>query len=405
MTVITPLYSMFNQMGQLVQQNAANPSAQSHFELLRMIEQFKLAVESPSETIQRLIYQPPQNAALRAVMDLQIFPLLVKKQYQSTGISAAQLAEHTGAEQELIVRLMRVMESLGLCKSPEFQVYKANEKTVAMTQPAGRDGIPCIYDLTIPTLGKLPEYLRAHDYVNPQDYDHSPMQWAVGQSQFEWLASHKDKQKLFNSYMASRRQGRPMWFDVYPVGRLMGDATPFADTVFLVDIGGNQGHDLRQFRQKYKHLPGKLILQDLPKVLNGVSGRESDIEVMPYSFMEPQPVQGARAYYLRSIFHDWSDEICHQILCNTMSAMASGYSRILIVDFVLPDTETPLMQASLDIQMMSIGAGVERSETQWRELLQKAGLEITGIWSQGPGMESVIEAVPISQVKVAEMMA
>lgn len=71
--------------------------------------------------------------------------------------------------------------------------------------------------------------------------------------------------------------------------------------------------------------------------------------------------------------------------------MDPAKSRILIVDFVLPDTETPLLQASLDIQMMSIGAGVERSKRQWTELLRAAGLEIWGIWSAGPGTESVIE--------------
>lgn len=190
-----------------------------------------------------------------------------------------------------------------------------------------------------------------------------------------------------------------MWFDVYPVERLMGHSIPCIDTVFLVDIGGNQGHDLSQFRQKYKHLPGRVILQDLPQVLNGVSGQDSGIEVMPYSFMNLQPVKGARVYYFRSIFHDWSDQICLQILQNTVSAMAPDYSRILIVDFVLPDIDTPLMQASLDIQMMSIGAGVERSETQWKELLKKAGLKITGIWSQSPGMESVIEAVPMVEAE------
>jgi O-methyltransferase. len=111
--------------------------------------------------------------------------------------------------------------------------------------------------------------------------------------------------------------------------------------------------------------------------------------------MDPQPVTGARTYYFRSIFHDWDDQISRRILRNTVSAMAPDYSRILIVDFVLPDTDTPLMQASLDIQMMSIGAGVERSERQWRDLLHSAGLEVTGIWNQSPAMESVIEAVPM----------
>jgi hypothetical protein len=54
------------------------------------------------------------------------------------------------------------------------------------------------------------------------------------------------------------------------------------------------------------------------------------------------------------------------------------------------------MQASLDIQMMSIGAGVERSERQWRDPLHSGGLEVAGIWNQSAGMESVIETVPIT---------
>lgn len=76
--------------------------------------------------------------------------------------------------------------------------------------------------------------------------------------------------------------------------------------------------------------------------------------------------------------------------------MAPAYSKLIIIDFVLPDTNVPLFQASLDIQMMSIGAGVERSESQWRELLHSAGFEIVRIWKKDPGMEAVIEAVPIS---------
>ncbi|KAJ6114020.1 hypothetical protein N7523_007337 [Penicillium sp. IBT 18751x] len=397
MTVKSPLYAMINRLGQLALQDGSDPSAQTHSDLLRIIDQLRLAVETPTESVLRLIYQPPQNAALRTVMDLNIFPLLLEKQYREKGISAAQIEKSTGAEKDLIVRLMRVMVSLGLCITLSPEIYRANDKTLALTQPVGRDGVPCIYDLTVPTLSKLPEYLRVHQYINPQEYARSPMQWAVGQSQFEWLASNKKQQILFNSYMASRRQGRPMWFDVYPVDRLMGHAVPCEDTIFLVDVGGNQGHDLSMFRQKYRHLPGKLVLQDLPEVLNGVSGGDG-IQVMGYSFMDPQPVQGARVYYFRSIFHDWPDHICQQILRNTISAMAPDYSRILIVDFVLLDTDTPIMQASMDIQMMSIGAGVERSEHQWRELLHSVGLEISGIWSPSPGAESVIEVIPMKRI-------
>lgn len=57
MTVITPLYSMVNRLGQLALQDGSDPSPKAHFELLRMIDQLRLAVETPTETVLRLIYQ------------------------------------------------------------------------------------------------------------------------------------------------------------------------------------------------------------------------------------------------------------------------------------------------------------------------------------------------------------
>ncbi|KAL3479375.1 S-adenosyl-L-methionine-dependent methyltransferase [Aspergillus californicus] len=378
-----------------VEDTSTSRSSSSPFQLLSLIDQLRLAVETPTETVLRLIYQPPQNAALRTVVDMGIFDLLMGA--GERGISACQLSAYTNAERCLIVRLMRVVTALGLCASPEPEVYKPNSKTGVLTQPTGRDGIRCIYDLTMPTLAKLPEYFQEHEYTIPTEYSDSPMQWAVGQSQFEWLAQRRHQQVLFNSYMASRREGKPSWFEVYPVDRLLTPPLTDQRAVCLVDVGGNQGHDLVRFRKKHPNMQGRLVLQDLPAVVAGYDGEWGGIEPMAYSFMDPQPVKGARTYYFRSIFHDWPDCICLQILHNTISAMDPGHSRILIVDFVLPDKETPLLQASLDIQMMSIGSGVERSERQWTELLHAAGLEICGIWTGGPGMESVIEAaiVPI----------
>lgn len=141
----------------------------------------------------------------------------------------------------------------------------------------------------MPTLTKLPEYLKIHGYRNPQEYSASPMKWAVGQSQFEWLAARKGHQQLFNSYMSSRREGRPNWFSIYPIERLIEGAVRASDAVFLVDIGGNQGHDLLRFQSENPNSPGRLILQDLQKIVSSVD--TSVIEKVPYSFLDPQPIK------------------------------------------------------------------------------------------------------------------
>ena len=100
----------------------------------------------------------------------------------------------------------------------------------------------------------------------------------------------------------------------------------------------------------------------------------------------------ARAYHFRAIFHDWPDDRCRQILRHTAAAMRPGYSKLLISEFVLPQRGTALFPASLDIQMMGLHAGMERSERQWHELLDSEGLEIVKVWQVMPGSESVIEA-------------
>lgn len=153
----------------------------------------------------------------------------------------------------------------------------------------------------MPTLSKLPEYFREHNYTTPKEYSRSPMRWAVGQSQFEWLAQRKEHQALFNSYMASRRHGRPSWFDVYPIERLADQAIDHDDAVFVVDVGGNQGHDLAKLREKHPDIPGRLVVQDLPKVVSAPSGK--GIEPMAYSFLDPQPIKGMRDRLLSRPVH------------------------------------------------------------------------------------------------------
>lgn len=103
--------------------------------------------------------------------------------------------------------------------------------------------------------------------------------------------------------------------------------------------------------------------------------------------------KGARAYHFRAIFHDWPDEKCRQILDQIIAVMTPGYSRVLISEFILPDDKTRPFPATLDVQMMGLHAGRERSESQWRSLLDRSGLTISGIWQKLPGGEGVIEAV------------
>jgi len=113
---------------------------------------------------------------------------------------------------------------------------------------------------------------------------------------------------------------------------------------------------------------------------------------VPYNFLEStQPVKGAAVYLFRQIFLNWSDIRGAQILANTRSAMTPGFSRLLIMEPVLPPIGTPLPLACMDFQMMQMGGGL-KTQRQWREFLGANGFEVVEFWPSNSN-HTIVEAV------------
>ena len=64
------------------------------------------------------------------------------------------------------------------------------------------------------------------------------------------------------------------------------------EDVLIVDVGGSHGHDLIQFRERYLHLPGQVVLQDLPETISSIRNLPHEILAMAHNFFTPQPVVG-----------------------------------------------------------------------------------------------------------------
>ena len=177
----------------------------------------------------------------------------------------------------------------------------------------------------------------------------------------------------FNAFMTGQRADRKQWFDFFDIDDiLLNGAHNGPDATLLVDIGGGEGHDIAEFYRRRPDAPGRLVLQDLPPVIDSIQDLTSKVERQKYDFFTPQPIKGAynyvahsytdrradrrmtgaRCYYFRSIFHDWPDADCITILKNTAASMTPGYSKLLLSEFVLPANNTPLYPALLDINMM-----------------------------------------------------
>jgi hypothetical protein len=106
----------------------------------------------------------------------------------------------------------------------------------------------------------------------------------------------------------------------------------------------------------------------------------------------PKPSTDAFAYVLKRILHDWRDEQCVRILRCCRAAM-SDRARLLVVDAVVPAGNAPHPGKVMDILMMVLGEGRERTEQEFRALFENAGLQLTTITAT-PSTLAIVEAIP-----------
>jgi len=249
-------------------------------------------------------------------------------------------------------------------------------------------------DHMLPVTLQMNQYLRTIYFQNPADQKPGPFQYVnkTDEDFFNWVKKRPESWKKFNSGMQATNLLNP----TESVSAFAFD-TELSDVgendVAIIDIGGGRGDALMSFKETYSQVKGQFILQDLPGVLAGVSEAISKkgIQLMEYDFFTPQPVKGARVYHFRRVLHDWSDNKCRKILQNTIWAMDPEHSRIVIADLVLPERNVSPQQAILDLNMMILGA-MERTEDQWKSLLESVGLKLVKIWRSKDGVQAALEA-------------
>lgn len=109
-----------------------------------------------------------------------------------------------------------------------------------------------------------------------------------------------------------------------------------------------------------------------------MKGLPSGIEAIKHDFLKPQPVRNAQAHYLRTVLHDWPDKQAREILKDIRGAMGK-HSKLLINENALPGENVQLYPAELDISMMVLFSSLERTQSQFKELLESAGFQLVKI--------------------------
>ena len=276
------------------------------------------------------------------------------------------------------VRMIRPLIQMGVFKEVDVELYGATGVTKILTDPIVLGNFYYMYTCPGRSLYQLGDYLASKNYTNPNAAP-SCFQYArnTDKEHFPWLMQHPDLMSHFNRHMAGQHALRMDWFAELDVNRMMLDgAKNDANSVLMVDIGGGEGHDIENFGKAHPKAPGRLVLQDLPEAIDNIKQLDPWVERQKHDFFTPQPVKGARVYYMRSILYDWPDDKCFDILSHLRGSMEKGYSRLFLNEFVLPMKNVPLYPALLDINMMCLLNAMERTEGQWRELLGKAGFKV-----------------------------
>jgi 2-polyprenyl-3-methyl-5-hydroxy-6-metoxy-1,4-benzoquinol methylase len=208
-----------------------------------------------------------------------------------------------------------------------------------------------------------------------------------GKSKWEYMTEHADEARIFDQAMAS--------FGGVAAAAVV-EAYDFSASKRVVDVGGGNGSLLAAILKANPQVRG--VLLDVPHVVEAArrylesEGVISRCEVVGADFFHL--VAPADMYVLRWILHDWDDERSVAILKNCRNAMSVG-GKLLLVEAVLKPGRATTFAKFVDLNMLVMTGGRERTEAEYTNLLSAAGLKFIRIIPTHTEM-SVIEAVGLS---------
>jgi hypothetical protein len=332
---------------------------------------------------------PPQFAMLQMITGFWVSQALhiaarlgladlLKEQPQT----AAELAAATDTHAPSLYRLLRALASVGVFVEDEEGRFATTPPGATLeTDAPGTLRWMAIVELGqehFPAWGNLMHSVRTGEIA----FDN-----LFGQNAWEYYAQHPEHAQNFNHAMTGL------------TGMVHGavlKAYDFSGITKLVDIAGGVGGQLGAILKTYPTMQG--VLFDLPHViaeagpLLEAAGVRERCDFQTGDFFQAVP-GGADAYIMKWIIHDWDDDRSITILKNIRREIAAN-GKLLIVETVVPPGNAPDFSKLLDLNMLVMTGGCERTEAQFSALLSNAGFRLTRIVPTESPM-CVIEAIPV----------
>ena len=328
-------------------------------------------MHNASQQIVRLGFGFAVSQALRVIIELGIPDLLAVSEQ-----SVDELATATQSDADALYRVMRLLAPEGVFREVLPRHFELTE--VGAVLRSDRPG-PGDYVRMI----NSEAYLAFEQLLHSVRTGKPAFDKVFGSPRFDWLSEHPEQAALFQRAMVALSLGsNEAIADAY-------DFTPFAR---VVDVGGGHGQLLSAILARNPHLSG--VLFDLPSGVaaaqQGAGGDLPRTEFVAGNFFESVPA--GDIYVIKKVVHDWNDEHAAVILRNCRKAMQPN-GKVLLAETLVPPGDEPDGIKSIDVVMLVVTGGLERTEAHYASLFGAAGLRLERV-IQTRGPISILEGSP-----------
>lgn len=295
--------------------------------------------------------------------------------------SARELAEACGADSRALVRLLRAAATLGLV-TETAERFSLTPLGATLATSAPRSLRDFVVAETAPghwlPWGRLADAVRSGGSMARQ---------TLGCDPWEYYATNSEEGRCFARAMSNLSA-----LAADDVARVYDPG----DARVIVDVGGSEGVLLRGLLARAGNARG--VLFDRADVIEGAraavdaSGMQERIDLVSGDFFGEVP-GGGDIYLLKSILHDWPDDKCEEIV-RSVHRTAPPQSRLVVVEMLLADSPQPSPVTLMDMNMLVMLGGRERTAAEYTALLARCGYTVERVIPTG-GMFSVIDAVRV----------
>ena len=315
------------------------------------------AAPSPADiTIMQFTTSYWTSRCLHVVAELGIADLIGDRP-QST----EALAKASGTRPDALYRVLRLLASVGIFEWKQGAWHHTDASRFLRSDHPGslRDyvrmlGLPVFWS----AFADLEHSLRTGESAFAK---HHP------EGVFGYLSQHSEESHIFDAAMTSKSHR--------DIAAIL-PAYDFSEFARIADIAGGRGHLLRAILKASPKTQG--ILFDQPHVGAGVKPAEGEKLTTVGGNFFTDPLPKADAYVLMNIIHDWPDAESTRILSAIRRDMPM-HARVLIIETVVPPTPGPHLSKELDIAMMALPGGMERTQDEYAGLASKSALRLQRI--------------------------